>query len=192
MSENFTIYSTNQVADLFNVSLETIRIWCNEFEGHLSPRANPGHRQRRAFNGDDLGVLALVATLKAEGLTYTDIHVSLKNGERGELPIHPISDDTALITQQQQTALATRINSLQSELNTIIEENERLREELDDEKRRSLRNEVKAEMLTEQLAKTEQQVKDLLDERSKLERSLGSMESDLRWQKQDKDETEGE
>lgn len=186
--EDFGVYNTTQVAAAFSVSLETIRLWCHEFQRHLSHRANPGHRQKRAFTEEDLEVLSLVAELKAEGFTYPNIHAALDNGERGKVPIILHSEESdALILQETERRLALQIKQLESQLAAAKAENERLKEELSQMKskleatqQQSFKHEVRAELLNEQVEKLERRVKELLDERGRLEREIGSLESDLR------------
>ena len=124
-------FNTSQVAAAFQVSLETVRIWCGEFERHLTPRANPGKRQKRAFSEEDMEVFALIAALKADGLTYQDIHMSLENGERGVVPVTLDSGSTALIERDAEKLLMVRIDSLETQLVEAETENERLKEELE-------------------------------------------------------------
>jgi len=180
-NDDYSHLNTSQIASLFQVSHETVRMWCAEFERHLSPRANPGRHQRRVFTEDDMAVLALVASLKADGLTFQDIHASLDNGERGEPP--PIPDDDeieGLIPQDARKQLAVKIQQLEDELEDAHAENERLKIQIEETQRTSLRHEVRAEMLQEQLQKAEDRMQKLLDERGQLEREIGSMQSDLR------------
>ncbi len=177
-------YSTAEVAAIYDISLETVRIWCSEFERHLSPRANPGHRQKRIFNEDDMAVFALVATLKNEGYTYQDIHNSLDNGERGMPPSRQMPD-TIAVTEREKNFVA-RISHLEEQLSQAIEENERLKEEMTQIRQGSLRHEVRAEMLEEQLNKSEKRMLELLEERAKLERQIGAMESKLQDQSEPK------
>lgn len=187
-NEDFPRYNTALVAAMYNVSLETIRIWCTEFERYLSPRANPGHRQKRAFNETDLEVFALISALKDDGMTYQDVRAALDNGQRGVPPPHPFTNPDSLVPQELNRQLITKIDHLESQLEAVLSENERLKDELDGVKRDNLRNEVRAEMLHEQLEKTEKRVHELLEERVRLEREIGSMQSDLRRQGTDENE----
>jgi len=184
-SDDFPRYNTAFVAAMFNVSLETIRIWCAEFEAYLSPRANPGHRQKRALTEPDLEVFALIAALKDDGMTYQDVRLALDNGQRGVPPPHPFNSSDALVPQEINRQLIAKIEHLETQIETVVGENERLKQELEQAQRENLRNEVRAEMLQGQLSKTEQRVLELLEERSRLEREMGSMESDLRRRSQD-------
>jgi DNA-binding transcriptional MerR regulator len=79
-------YSTQQTANLFSLSRETIRRWAKEFTEYLSDTASAGGGRTRKFSEDDLNVFALVANLKDTGETFDSIHASLKNGQRGEIP----------------------------------------------------------------------------------------------------------
>jgi DNA-binding transcriptional MerR regulator len=176
-------YNITQLAAALHVSQETIRLWCEEFERYLSPRANPGNRQKRNFISDDIEVLTLVAELKHEGLTFSSIHAALDNGERGEVPLvlrGESSESDGLILRESEKRLTQQIQQLQLQLQEFKALVEQLQEERDEAKRIGFRHEVRAEILAEQLEKTERRVRELLDERSKLEREIGSMESDLR------------
>ncbi|HLA42128.1 MAG TPA: MerR family transcriptional regulator [Aggregatilineales bacterium] len=180
-NDDYSHLNTTQIAALFQVSHETVRIWCAEFERHLSPRANPGRHQKRIFTGEDMTILALIAAYKNDGLTFQDIHASLDNGERGEPPPIPDEDDIeGLIPQETGKRLVVKIQQLEEELEDAHEENERLKAQLEETQRTSLRHEVRAEMLHEQLEKIEVRMQKLLDERAQLEREIGSMQSDLR------------
>jgi DNA-binding transcriptional MerR regulator len=80
------LLSAAELADLFGVSTQTIRQWSIEFGQHLSPSANPGRNRVRAYDHEDLAVMALVAGMKEQGRFYQDIHAALANGQRGEPP----------------------------------------------------------------------------------------------------------
>ena len=90
------VYSSRQTATIFGVALETIRNWADEFQDYLSPTATPGRGKHRMYTLDDLSVFSLVDDLKKQGMTYIDIHVSLKNGQRGQPPALPPEEIQAL------------------------------------------------------------------------------------------------
>src|SRR5690348_3968566 len=80
-------YSSRQIAALYSVSIETIRVWTLEFAEYLSPTAQPGRNKNRVYTVTDLEVLSLVAELKNQGKVFSDIHLALKAGQRGAAPI---------------------------------------------------------------------------------------------------------
>src|SRR4051794_16913775 len=79
-------YTTRQIAALYSVSIETIRIWTLEFAEYLSPTAQPGRNKNRVYTVSDLEVLALVSELKGQGKIFSDVHLALKAGQRGAAP----------------------------------------------------------------------------------------------------------
>lgn len=85
------MYTTSRISDLFNVAPQTVKRWASEFAAYLSADAAPAAGHRRAFGDDDLKVLVLVASLKAKGKTFTEIHAALKAGQRGDVPEMPAS-----------------------------------------------------------------------------------------------------
>ena len=160
-NNKFASYNTTQIGAFYQVSSETVRIWCNEFERHLSPRANPGHRQKRAFSRTDMEVFSLIAMLKTDGMTYQDIHLALDNGQRGVLPDHLEEITNTLTVRDIETGLVVKIQQLETLLTVAKDENDRLEGELEESQRDNLRHEVRAEMLQKQLSKTDQHVKEL-------------------------------
>lgn len=179
-------FNTSQVAAVYQVSLETVRTWCLEFQKFLSPRANPGNRQKRLFSHDDMEVLALVALLKAEGLTYQDIHLALQNGERAVPPITTLGEQTNL-SVGSESGLIVKVQQLESRLVELDKERNHLVKQLDGFKRDALRHEIRAEMLADQLDKSEKRVRELLDERARLEREIGALTANLSHYQQDDD-----
>lgn len=113
------IYTPEDLRKRFNVAKETLRQWSIEFAPYLSPSATPTDKgKHRLYTDDDLGVLALVAELKDRGVTFDEIHLALKNGQRGDVPDDP--DGLALIPQQQQVALIqARVLELQDEVERL-------------------------------------------------------------------------
>lgn len=119
-------YTTQQIADLFAVSHQTVKNYCAEFAAYLSPTATPEKGQQRQFTDDDVAVLALVVEMKKAGAVFESIHHALGMGQRGDVPdaaLIPIEGDGAgaggaalLVMRQQvidlQTALAEKEREL--------------------------------------------------------------------------------
>ena len=116
MSDQENLYSSQHTAMMFGVARETIRNWADEFAEYLSPLATPGHGKRRMYSYDDLRVIALVAELKKQGMTYADIHVSLKNGQRGQPPLVFPEDVQALVVSKQERQLELGVEYLQQNM----------------------------------------------------------------------------
>ena len=66
--------TVHEASDRFGVSQRTIRKWATEFTGHLSAGANPAKGEVRAFSYDDMTVLATIARLRTQNVSYKDIH----------------------------------------------------------------------------------------------------------------------
>ena len=67
-----------EASNRFTVSEQTIRKWAAEFADHLSAGANPGKGEVRAFTQDDMTVLATIARLRSNNVSYKEIHPALK------------------------------------------------------------------------------------------------------------------
>lgn len=118
-------YNSRQVAALFGVALETIRNWGSEFQDYLSPLANPGQGRHRKYNPEDLSVFALVRDLKEKGLSYTDVHTALRNGERGQPPELAPNQVQAIVVSERERRMAVEVQTLQA---TVMQLQHRLAE----------------------------------------------------------------
>lgn len=113
------MYSTIQVATLFNSARETVRKWAVEFERELSPTANPGDGRQRIFTDDDLSKIALIVEMKGQGKLYADIHAALANGQRGQPP--PGAVGIVPSVPPRTSALQTRISQLETDLLRFVD-----------------------------------------------------------------------
>ena len=104
------MYTSRQVATLLNITGETVRARSEEFAEFLSHLANPGTKRQRQFNESDLQVMVLVNDMKNTGSRFADIHLALKNGQRGALP--DAAATSAIATTQERGRVAV----LQSQL----------------------------------------------------------------------------
>lgn len=151
-------YSTRHVIELFSVSHETVKNWTREFADFLSVGATPPAGQRRAFTEDDLRVFAVISEQKKRGLTYADIHASLKAGQRGDVP--------------QPTALDRLPPVVQDMIVRLRDELADLRAQLDAEKAKTNKALGHAEaierVLKEQLAEKERRIFELIEENARL------------------------
>jgi DNA-binding transcriptional MerR regulator len=112
------IYTPSDLIKHFNRSKETIREWSNEFAEYLSPSARPTRKGgHRLYTDEDFRVLGLVADMKGRGIIFDEIHLALKNGQRGELP----DSDTSLMTvpQQQIAMMQVRLLELEDEVERL-------------------------------------------------------------------------
>ena len=175
------VYSSRHTATIFGVALETIRNWADEFQDYLSPTATPGRGKHRMYTFDDLSVFSLVADLKKQGMTYMDIHASLRNGQRGQPPALPPEEIQALVVGDQERRLSLEVEYLQrsliraqqeldeartalKEATQIKEEKIRLETRLDAEQKRIEDKEHQIQELKGELGSAQRRIEELLRE----------------------------
>ena len=153
MDEHFT---TQAIAQTFGVSHQTVKNWSDEFVDFLSPTANPGQGRRRLFTPEDLRVFALVHDFHKRGYTYADAKGALGAGQRGDIP------DTSATPPTVPAAL---IVQLRDEITDI-----RLKLRTTEVERDEAQGQVKIlrELLKEQLADKERQIRELIEENARL------------------------
>ena len=115
-------YTSRHLATLFGVTIETIRLWTIEFADYLSPTARPGTNKTRLYSQADLEVMTLVAEFKAQNRTYTEIHATLKSGQRGEPKVQSPDDITDLASSTREQRLALEVERLHRQLAEVRHE----------------------------------------------------------------------
>ncbi|MBZ0291640.1 MAG: MerR family transcriptional regulator [Anaerolineae bacterium] len=123
-------YTSRHVRILFNIAAETVRNWCDEFERHLSPTANPGKGKHRNFTEDDMRVFALIAELKNQGLSYDEVHLALDNGQRGDPPQLPADEMRDLVATEEKQQITLEMEVLQRSLTMLVQERDELKTRL--------------------------------------------------------------
>jgi len=146
-------YTTKHVTQLFSVSHETVKNWSQEFADYLSPTATPPAGTKRVFTDDDLQVFALVSDYKKRGLTYSDAQLALKSGQRGEIPEPTAIDRLPPIVQDMIVRLRNDMDRLQLQLET--------------ERGNTNKALGQVELLKDQLADKERQIRELLEENAR-------------------------
>jgi DNA-binding transcriptional MerR regulator len=109
MDEN--TYTTKDIAAIFKVSHQAVKTWAREFGLYLSPSAQPEAGKRRIFTDDDVRVFALVREYTQRGYNFTDAHLALKAGQRGDIP-DTASEVTPTPPPQLIVALRQEINAI--------------------------------------------------------------------------------
>lgn len=109
MDEN--TYSTKDIAAFFNVSHQAVKAWAREFSDYLTPSARPEEGKRRVFQNEDVRVFALVRDYTKNGYNFSDAHLALKAGQRGEMPDTP-ADIVAMPPPQLLANLRQEISQL--------------------------------------------------------------------------------
>ena len=115
-------YSSRQIAALYTVSIETIRIWTLEFAEYLSPTAQPGRNKNRVYTIADLEVLSLVSELKRQGKIFSDIHFALKAGQRGAAPNLEPQEIQAIAYGEHEKRLSLEVEHLQHAILRLTEQ----------------------------------------------------------------------
>ena len=158
------MYRISHVCKLYDVAPETARIWAVEFAPHLSPTAAPGKNKHRLFTEEDMRVFSLISELKSQGLTYADIHMALKNGQRGAPPTLPAEEVQALVVSGQERQLRAEVDYLQQalvraqeELKTVVA----LKDDLQHSKDKNIRLEARLDEMKEREGRLEQAVREL-------------------------------
>jgi len=147
-------YTTKHATNLFSVSHETVKNWSQEFADYLSPSATPPAGTKRVFTDDDLRVFALVADYKKRGLTYADAQLALRSGQRADIPQPDTIDRLPAVVQDMIVRLRSDMERLQSQLET--------------EKGNTNKALGQVELLKDQLADKERQVRELLEENARM------------------------
>lgn len=122
--------TVNDVSRLFGVPLETVRYWCDNFAGFLSPTATPSANKAGIFTDDDLAVLALVAQMHEVHTSFEGIRKALDRGERGELPQQDRTEEEA--SSPIVTRFVGALAKLEGELEAVRGERDYLRERLEE------------------------------------------------------------
>ncbi len=71
----------SEVARMFIVDRDTVKLWSSKFAEHLSSKATPPKGEPRQFNEGDLRVLALVFYYWEDDPDYEHIHAMLNSGD---------------------------------------------------------------------------------------------------------------
>lgn len=166
-------YTVQQVAALADCALQTVHTWSAEFARHLSPTANPGKRKQRMFTREDMAVLLLVAQLKADGMTYADIHAALDTGQRAGVPEATPDELQTMIATDDRRQLAAQNEALIRQVDELKREIATLRET----DRENIRLQAQMEMLREQLAQATLEKQSNAELREEIGRLKGLLEA---------------
>lgn len=162
---NEKFYNSKQISDLCDISLETVRVWSEQFSEYLSPTANPGRRRTRQFTEEDMQVIVLVADMKKQAHTFNDIHASLKSGQRidvtellAKLDEQTEETDTPT-TDLIKSKSITSLPMLQAEYDKLLTKLEALQQAQQEKQEENIRLQVRLELMQEQLQDLKEQVR---------------------------------
>lgn len=116
------------IASRLGVHADTIRDWSDDFAEFFSSGAQKGTNLRREFDLNDEVVLNTINELRKQGITLEEIRARLRTGERIEkLPAlnEAVAPESAMVIYQ-------KITRLEIQLETALDDVERLREQLAD------------------------------------------------------------
>jgi DNA-binding transcriptional MerR regulator len=152
------LYSTTDIRRFFGISRQTASNWAKEFRTYLSTLANPPEDKHKRFTPEDVEVLALVSQMKSQSATYDEIHMALKDGQRGTIPVLAKDIQPVALTGAE-LALQGRIGDLESELQAARLQIARVQGEKEEATR----------LLREQLAEKEARIFELQRQLARLE-----------------------
>ena len=89
-----------------------------------------------------LEVFSLIKEMKDKGKIYEDIHLALRAGNRGNLPMLPSEDMIDIVATQQGMALLNQFQAVIEKVQSLDEEVKSLRESLKTERIEELKEEL--------------------------------------------------
>ncbi len=169
-------YSTKHLGTLFGVTPETIRLWTAEFSAYLSPTAHPGPNRARYYTQEDLEVMTLIASMKADGIIYSEIHANLRAGQRGEPVVQSPDEISEIVTATREQRLALEVQRLQRQLvevNHELESQRKLAEQMQAVREENVHLKARAELIDEQRQRLQQQSEELREQIVQLAEKAG-------------------
>ena len=107
------MYTTKHAQKIFEVkSDQTIRNWIKEFQEFLSVEATPGKGSDLQLTDDDMRVLDIVASMRAERRPAEEIFATLRSGQRGNVPDFTPEELDVLVRGDYEKYLSTQVSEL--------------------------------------------------------------------------------
>jgi DNA-binding transcriptional MerR regulator len=154
--------TVKQTADQLGKHPNTIRKWTKVYHDFLSPSAQATGGKERRFADDDMDVLWTVVVLKTEGKTTEEIKADLATDLRIKPTVESKADDVAQNeakssddvaqdgpTPQETATLALEL--VKGQVDSLTNERDYLRLELDKERTHRVKSETEAARLSGQL-----------------------------------------
>jgi DNA-binding transcriptional MerR regulator len=121
-------YKRNDVAQHFQRGDETIRRWSIEFADYLSSTANSQGRNKSSYTDGDMERLDLIHRMYEKGNSTEDIHLALKNGQKGQFDgflrnLRVVLNEAQALQLQQ---LVQRTEEMEREIETLKRRNSEL------------------------------------------------------------------
>lgn len=170
------MYTTKHAQHLYNVkSDQTIRNWIKEFQEFFSAKTAPGKGVDVQLSDEDMRVLSLIASMRAERRPAEDIYATLKSGQRGEFPEFTPEELDSVVQGDYQTYLSTKLSESNvkiMDLTALLEQAsrdiERLKDALQPEREARIRAETERVALERRIEDMSQEVQNLRDRNEKL------------------------
>jgi regulator of replication initiation timing len=122
------MYTTKHAQKLFDVrSDQTIRNWIREFQEFFSFDATPGKGIDFQLTEDDMRVLDLIASMRADRRPADEIHATLKAGQRGKPPEYTPEELDLVVRGDYEKYLSTQVDEMSLKMEQLTKENEELR-----------------------------------------------------------------
>jgi DNA-binding transcriptional MerR regulator len=169
-------YTSRQVAELYKVSVETIRQWTQEFGDFLSLSTRPGANKSRRYSVEDMRVLALVADMKHMGMGSDDILATLLSGQRGADPDEIEQGAQLAIQSDREKRLSfevSRLSGLFEQTKKQLEEAQAKLAEMQQVRDENVKLQTSLEHEAQQRQALEQQVKELHTRAQELAERVG-------------------
>jgi len=119
---------TGKVAKLFGVDPNTIMDWTSRYDEFFTPESKGEVHSQREYQPEDLIVLNTIRIARKQNSPWEKIRADLEAGER-ETTLPP---EAATLEGESALTLYTELRTIQLELRNLREENERLRNSMND------------------------------------------------------------
>lgn len=123
-----------QLARLLDVNPATIRKWSEQFTEFLSPNAAGGGGAHRAYSEQDSRIMAWIAVMKAQNVSFSDIKTTLKAAQANywhNLPPMPgsiVGDEPIAVVPRE--AVEERVRALEERFRLQVSSLEKERDQL--------------------------------------------------------------
>lgn len=163
------MYTTRHAQRLYSLkSDQTIRNWIKEFQEFFSANSAPGKGVDVQLTDDDMRVLELIASMRAERRPAQDIYATLKSGQRGTLPDYTPEQLESLVKGDIEQYLSAQVNELNYQIADLTDkldlakrDMEQLRESVQPEREARIRAETERAALERQLEGISSEVQEM-------------------------------
>ena len=144
-------YSTSQAARLAKISATTVRVYTADYGDFFSQSSRPPKGYKRAYTDQDIALLLTIRRLKSEQKTEQAIIATLREGERDNFVPPESSQEDAPSQSAIVMQLTATVAKFEGELTAVKRENDRLIQQLQDERQARIEAEKQAANLAGKL-----------------------------------------